>query len=153
MNCFAILRDANVGMFHSPKIPEGSPPRNVVHCYDEKVNPILSQLYVNFCAWSIFSTHAKTEGQNLIYEKPGDPAELVFEKVSQSSCDEGKAPCATVDALSLLFKCSQFRVISLRGITFRRDIEIFMPRLGGAYCFRPVRSQRKSSCPFATEIS
>ena len=23
---------------------------------------------------------------------------------------------------------------------------IFMPRLGGAYCFRPVRSQRKSSC-------
>ena len=30
---------------------------------------------------------------------------------------------------------------------------IFMPRLGGAYCLRRVRSQRKSSCPFATEVS
>ena len=31
--------------------------------------------------------------------------------------------------------------------------DIFMPHLGGAYCFRRVRSQRKSSCPFATEVS
>ena len=30
---------------------------------------------------------------------------------------------------------------------------VFMPRFGGAYCFRRVRSQRKSSCPFATEVS
>ena len=47
-------------------------------------------------------------------------------------------------------------ILDKRGIVFEMGkrhcetkVPVFMPRLGGAYCFRRVRS----SCPFATEVS